>query len=272
MPVVPAGWTRVFSDDFATPTAFGTNPPGWYGPYSSGTGDTSNRRGQGRGIWLNSQSVMVGPGKSGDGFQVPSGVLDIWQHVANGTPISGLLIPDLPNYNANQGLTQECVAFVFRVVPNAAAGWKIVPLLWNDNDQGNEEVDSPEIEFTQNTVTTAVIFHDGNYVVPYFGYFNSQLGYSLNTGSYGIDLSKWTEWQTCRTNGKLTVTINGQLAFTATNGETFDQWGQTVTVTVPATSMHWVLQTETTTKFTQPSASSADHVEFDWVQITTPGS
>ena len=79
MPAVPAGWHTVFSDSFDTPTPFGTNPPGWYGPYSDGTGDTSNRRNMGKGIWLNSQSVMVGPGTSGDGSQVPAGVLDIWR-------------------------------------------------------------------------------------------------------------------------------------------------------------------------------------------------
>ena len=271
MPTVPAGWTRIFSDDFATPTAFGTNPPGWYGPYSNGTGDTSNRRGQGRGIWLNSQSVMVGPGTSGDGFQVPAGVLDIWQHVrADGVPISAVLIPDSSAYYQDHGLTAECVSFAFRVV-NPSPGWKIVPLLWNDSETGNEEVDSPEIEFSPNTVTTALHFPDGNQIVPYFGVSGGQYNYSLNTGSYGIDISKWTEWETCRNAGKLTVTINGQLAFTAANGQTFTQWGQNVTVTVPATAMHWVLQTETSTLATnQPSSSSADHVEFDWVTIDTP--
>jgi hypothetical protein len=35
--------------------------------------------------------------------------------------------------------------------------------------------------------------------------------------------------------------------------------------------MHWVLQTETSTLTNnQPAATSADHVEFDWVQITAP--
>jgi hypothetical protein len=107
--------------------------------------------------------------------------------------------------------------------------------------------------------------------VPYFGIASGVFNYSLATGSYGIDLTKWTEWETCRTAGKLTVSVGGQLAFTATDGETFDQWGQNVTVTVPATSMHWVLQTETSTLAgVQPAAGSADHVEFDWVQITTP--
>jgi hypothetical protein len=118
---------------------------------------TANRRGQGSGVWLNSQSVMVGPGVSGDGYQVPAGVLDIWQHVANGTPISAVLLPDTASYNASQGLTSECVSFVFRVV-NPSGGWKMVPLLWNDSGSGNEEVDSPEIEFTPDTVTTALHF------------------------------------------------------------------------------------------------------------------
>jgi hypothetical protein len=220
---------------------------------------------------------MVGPGSSGDGLQVPAHVLDIWQHVANGVPISAVLIPDAADYNADQGLTSECVAFVFRVV-NPAAGWKMVPLLWDDPAQpaglsatGNEEIDSPEIEFTPNTVTTALHFPDGNYVVPYFGQSGSIFNYSLATGSYGIDLNNWTEWQTCRTPGQLTVSIDGQQVFTATDGETFNQWGQQVTVTVPQTSMHWVLQTETSTLANnQPAANSADHVEFNWVQITTP--
>ena len=259
------------SDNFTTPTSFGTNPPGWYGPYSTGTGDTANRRGEGRGIWLNSQSVMVGPGQSGDGYQVPAGVLDIWQHVrSDGVPISAVLIPDTSTYYLNHGLTSECVAFEFRVV-DPAAGFKMVPLLWNDSETGNEEVDSPEIEFTPNTVTAAFHFSNGNQLVPYFGYFNGQLGSSLTTGSYGIDLTTWTEWQTCRTAGALTVTVNGQLAFTGANGQTFAQWGQSVTMTVPATSMHWVLQTETSTlPGVQPAPGASDHVEFDWVQITAP--
>jgi hypothetical protein len=279
MAAVPSGWHSVFSDNFATPTPFGTNPPGWYSPYSDGTGDTSNRAGVGNGVWLNSQSVMVGPGASGDGYQVPAGVLDIWQHVANGVPISAVLIPDQPDYNADQGLTSECVAFVFRVV-NPAAGWKMVPLLWDDPTQpagvtatGSEEIDSPEIEFTPNTVTTALHFPNANYVVPYFGETDNIFNYSLVTGSYGINLNNWTEWQTCRTPGQLTVSVDGQQVFTATNGETFNQWGQATTVTVPDTSMHWVLQTETSTLTNnQPAANSADHVEFDWVQITAPGS
>lgn len=278
MPAVPTGWHSVFSDNFSTPTAFGTNPPGWYGPYSDGTGDTSNRAGQGNGIWLNSQSVMVGPGASGDGYQVPAGVLDIWQHVANGVPISGVLIPDAPDYNADQGLTSECVTFVFRVV-NPAPGWKMVPLLWDDPTQpagvsaaGDEEIDSPEIEFTPDTVTTAIHFSDGDQVVPYFGLSGGLFDYSLVTGSYGINITNWTEWQTCRTPGQLTVAIDGQTVFTATSGETFNQWGDSVTATIPDTSMHWVLQTETSTLAdNQPAASSADHVEFDWVQITAPG-
>ena len=181
-----------------------------------------------------------------------------------------MLLPDSTSYNSSEGLTSECVSFVFRVV-NPAAGWKMVPLLWNDSGSGNEEIDSPEIEFTPDTVTTAVHFPDGDYVVPYFGIASGVFDYSLATGSYGIDLTKWTEWQTCRTAGKLTVSIDGQLAFSAANGQTFDQWGQNVTVTIPATQMHWVLQTETSTLIgVQPAPSSADHVEFDWVQITTP--
>jgi hypothetical protein len=270
MPAVPAGWHQVLADNFDTPTPFGTTPPGWYGPYSNGTGDTMARGGRGHGIWLSSQSVMVGPGKSGDGFDVPSGVLDIWQHVSNGTPISAVLIPDTPTYNMQSGLTQECVAFAFRVV-NPAPGWKIVPMLWNDSNSGTEEIDSPEVEFTPNTITTAMHMANGNQIVPYYGFFSGQLGFSMTTGSYGIDVSKWTEWQTCRTNGHLAVSVNGQLAFSASNGQTFDQWGQSLTVTVPAKSMHWVLQTETSTLANnQPAAGSADHVEFDWVQIVSP--
>ena len=82
---------------------------------------------------------MVGPGQSGDGYQVPAGVLDIWQHVrSDGVPISAVLIPDTGTYYLNHGLTSECIAFEFRVV-NPAAGFKMVPLLWNDSENGNEE-------------------------------------------------------------------------------------------------------------------------------------
>ena len=77
-------------------------------------------------------------------------------------------------------------------------------------------------------MTAAFHFSDGDQHEPNNGYFSGQLGSSLTTGSYGIDLTSWTEWQTCRTAGALTVTVNGQLAFAGANGQTFDQWGQSI--------------------------------------------
>jgi hypothetical protein len=274
MPVQP-GWTRKVNDDFATAAPFGMNPNGWYGPYSYGTGDTAERRGNGKGIWLNSQSVMVGPGASGDGLQVPASVLDIWQHVrSDGVPVSGVLLPDQAGYHKDLGATQEWISFAFRVL-DPAHGFKIVPLTWNDSETGNEEVDFPEIEFTPGTTTLALHFPNGQQVVPYIGYFNGKLGWSLNTGSYGFDITKWHLMSVRRTNGRLDCWIDSNPAsaaplMTFKDGDTGTQWGGAYTVTIPRTPMHWVLQTETSTLAnTQPAAGAANHVQFDWVTIDT---
>lgn len=277
LPTVQAGWKRLPVAQFNVATAFGTNPSGWYGPYSFGTGDTANRRGNGKGEWVNAKTVMVGPGTCPiDNLAVPANVLDICQHLENGIPYSAVLLPDLPNYNANQGSTQEWISFIFRVL-KPGFGWKMVPLLWNDSDTGNEEIDLPEIEFGPGTSTLALHFPSGDYQVPYFGYFNDKLGYSYTTGNYGLDLAQWTFVSQRRTVDSSGV---GHLAlwlsqspidistaapvFACKDGDTFTQWGASHTVTVPKTSMHWVLQTETSTLGgnNQPAAGSVDHVQF----------
>ncbi len=293
MPTVPSGWHTVFSSTFNTPESFGSvgesGPPGWYGPYSGGTGDTAQRRGQGSGEWVNNETVTVGPNNSGDGAAVPANVLDIWQHTQNGIPVSAVLIPDCTGtatngcsttpYNQDQGLTSECVSFEYRVV-NPVRGYKMVPLLWNDPNLSYAEVDSPENDFGNNTITMAMYFptypsNDSSYIDPNFSIANGVYSYNLNWGANtpsNINLNNWTEWETCRTPGELKLYIDGVLAFDGKDGQTFTQWGsQPGVIQVPQSSMHWVLQTETSTNVgEQPTSSVADHVQFNWVQITAP--
>lgn len=275
------GWDQIFADDFATPLAYGAWPQNsgtgngkdqwtnWNAPYD-GAADTS-----GQGI-RSVSTFCVGPNKSGDGSSVPASVLDTWQHLGlpsepyPGQYVSGVCLPSVSGYGYNGGREYQRITFAARAAKTP--GFKWVPLLWNDSETGNEEIDCPEGDFSENITQISVHFPNGNQQVFYL---NSEGGYSYANpsddgfaGFANFDPTVWHVYDQLWTPGSYQLYIDGVLYLATVNGETFDQFGENnIVVTISAVSMHWVLQTETSTFGYSPTAASSGHVQFDWVTI-----
>lgn len=136
---------------------------------------------------------------------------------------------------------------------NLAPGFKVAWLLWPDSGTnttgspsgvgGNGEIDYPEHDLNQNIKTSAFMHRQ-----------DATLGSDQFTCSINTDLSKWhtftTEWSKdlCR--------------FLCDDVEI----GKTTT-RVPSTSMHWILQSETSLSGIKPAATAVGDIEIDWVAV-----
>lgn len=281
------GWNQIFADDFTTPLPYGTWPTAnackwtnWNINYNAQPDTT------GHGV-RSVQAFTVGPNPSGDGSNVPASVLDSWQHLAGanepfaGQYVSGVCLPNVSGYGYGGGLsgrTYQRVTFAAR--GDAVPGWKWVPLLWPDSNSGNSEIDFPETDGGQMTAQMSLHFPswssgaaNASYIVYYL---NSQGSYSLANpfdddfaGFANFDPTAWHVYDQIWTPGVYQALVDEVLVVNAQNGQTYDQFGANgLTITVPNVSMHWTLQTETSTVGGEyPSPDGPAHVQFDWVVI-----
>lgn len=165
---------------------------------------------------------------------VRDGVLDYHLHVEDGEARAAALVPQLPTYGQLYG--RYAVRFRADPVP----GFKLTFLLWPDSEEWPEggEVNFPEGDLD--------------------GTFSAFMHHADPAGTQdqfptGQDFSRWRtaviEWRP----GEVRFLLDGQ------------QVGVSTTK-VPDESMHWVLQTETsTTPGEEPAPGASGHVQVDWV-------
>jgi hypothetical protein len=221
------GWDQVFTDNFSTAVPLGAFPAAVSGKWTAYTGqDTS-----GHGTYHAGKVVSVG-----------NGVMNKHLHTENGVHYVAAALPKIPGHSgAYDGLTYGRYAVRFRVdQPANLAGYKTAWLLWPDSDNWQEgEVDFPEGNLTG--TIGAFMHHRGNPQA------QEQYPTSVTYGGWHTAVIEWTP-----------QSVKFVLDDTVIGNDTATQF-------LPNTSMHWVLQTETTPS--GPNNTAAGNVQIDWVAI-----
>lgn len=138
---------------------------------------------------------------------------------------------------------------------DSVPGYKMAFLLWPDTDNwGEGEVDFPEASSLESSGT-------GNRI-----YANLYPPGNLQTGTPGPSTGFTTQtypansgWHTATIEwspGKLTFVLDGVPLGTKTSG-------------VPTTSMHWVLQLETSIDGPAANSTAAGNLQVDWAALYT---
>ncbi|WP_432495034.1 glycoside hydrolase family 16 protein [Kineococcus gypseus] len=165
---------------------------------------------------------------------VRDGVLDFRVHVDDGQPVSAALVPSLPTY----GQTHGRYAVRFRADP--VPGFKLTFLLWPDSERWP---DDGEVNFPEGDLdgTFGAFMHHAD---PAGGQDQFETGRTFADWHTAV-----VEWRP----GEVRFLLDGELVGTSTTS-------------VPSRSMHWVLQTETsTTPGREPRPGAEGHVQVDWV-------
>lgn len=222
------GWHQIFADDFTADAPLGswlTTYGGRWRAYPEPWRDTSKRG-------------MYSPGKV---LSASNGLLDMYIHSENGQPYVAAPEPKI-NGSGARGQTYGRYSVKFRV-PTALPGYKTAWLLWPDSNNSAEgELDFPEGNLSAGSTIHAYA-HDVNGVHSHNAFAaNSNQTYT----SWHIATIEW------RPTG-VTYFLDGVNLGTAPLSGT------------PKTPMHWILQTETALGGDAPLASTAGHVQVDWV-------
>lgn len=169
-------------------------------------------------------------------LSVSDGALDMYLHTENGRALGAAPIPLFDGKWSGQTYGRFSIRFRSDPLPGYGAGW----LLWPNSDNWNEgEIDFPEGDLDKQ-----------------FWAHNHCLG--------NPELSCWDKDTHTSFTGWHTATIEW-----VPGGVTFLLDGVSLGTSnqAPSTRMHLVLQTATTG--VQPAASTAGHVQIDWVSIWT---
>jgi hypothetical protein len=166
-------------------------------------------------------------------MSVQDGRLDYFVHTEDGTPYVAALMPRLPTYGQLYG------RYSVRFRADSVPGYKLAFLLWPDSEDWNDgEIDMPEGDL-------------GDTIHGYSHCVGNPMENCLAVET-GVSFDDWhvatVEWL----QGRTTFYLDG-----ASIGETTDG--------VPSTSMHWVLQVETSLEGPPPAPDAAGHVQVDWV-------
>jgi hypothetical protein len=220
-----SGWRQIFAEDFNSNVSVGGFPGSRYSNqftvYPDGAVDTAGQNG-GPSRYFPSKVVSV-----------YNGVLNLYLHSENGTPMGAALLPILPE-NHLYG------KYSLRFRSDAIAGFKFVSLLWPDSEvwPWDGEIDFPEGNLTEKFL--AFVHHQAG-----------RAGDDQDSFISGVDFSAWhtasIEW----TPGKVRFLLDG-----AVIGES--------TTRIPNTSMHWVLQAESCLS-NCPGTYGSGYFQVDWV-------
>jgi Glycosyl hydrolases family 16 len=221
------GWHQIFTDNFATNVPLGSFPAAVSSKWTAynGFADTS-----GHGTYDPSKVISVA-----------NGVMTMHLHTENGTHLVSAPLPIIPGHSsAYQGQTYGRYAVRFRADP--VPGYKTAWLLWPDDNKWNPE---GEIDFPEGNLDSTI------------GAFMHHRGNPSMQESYPTSATYNSSWHTAViewTPANVTFTLDGTVIGNDTN-----------TSVIPDTSMHWVLQTETTP--TGPTDTAAGDVQIDWVTM-----
>ena len=219
------GWHQIFAENFNTNASLGSFPGAAYGneftTYPDGTPDTAGQQGA---------PSRYEPSKV---VSVSNGLLNLYLHTQNGTPMAAAILPTLPG---NDLYGKYTVRFRSDELP----GFKVAWLLWPDSEvwPGDGEIDFPESDLSG--TINAFMHRQG-----------ATSGSDQDAYSTSATYSSWhtasIEW----TPNAVNFILDGQLIGQSTNR-------------IPNTPMHWVLQTESSLT-SCPAASTAGNLQIDWV-------
>ena len=219
------GWHQIFAENFNTPASLGAFPGNAYGNefsvYPDGARDTAGQQGA---------PSRYYPSKV---VSVSNGMLNLYLHSENGTPMAAAILPNLPG-NHLYG------KYTVRFRADSLAGFKTAWLLWPDNNNWphDGEIDFPENDL--NGTINAFMHREG-----------ASSGSDQDAFSTNATDSSWhtasIEW----TPSAVRFILDGQVIGTSTSR-------------IPDTPMHWVLQTESCLDGC-PAPSTAGNVQIDWV-------
>jgi Glycosyl hydrolases family 16 len=238
------GWRHVFADDFSVPTQ--TFPGSAYAAawwaYPSGWTDTSGSVGR--------PAAERGHYDCAKTCSVTSGVLTLSLHSEAGTPYVAAPVPRLPGSSGGVDSTPSGQLYGrysvrFRATVNGP-GYKTAWLLWPDSGDWprDGEIDYPEGSLDGGFA--GFVHHQG----ATSGSDQTRIPSSGSAGGYAPWHEATIEWSP----GKVEFFLDG-----ASIGAT--------TARVPATSMHWVLQSETEVTATPTPDTSTAVIEIDWVSV-----
>ena len=215
------GWKQIFTDDFATDVPLG----GFPGPYArkwSGYDGFPDTSGEGE----YAQRIL----------SVHDGVLDMYLHSENGTPLGAAPVPLINDGKwGGQVYGRYVIRFRSDDLPGYGTGW----LLWPDNGDWN----SGEIDFPEGSLSGHIQA------------FNHCLGNAHKKCMLGDTSSTYQGWHTATIEwlpDSLTFLLDGRVVAATTNN-------------IPNTPMRWTLQTATNGN--RPAPSTAGHLLIDWVAI-----
>ncbi len=215
------GWTQIFTDDFTTDVPMG----GFPGPYAN--------------KWTGYDGF---PDTAGDGeyaqriLSVHHGVLDMFLHSENGTPLGAAPVPSIGDVQwGGQVYGRYVIRFKSDHLPGYGTGW----LLWPNSGQWNDgEIDFPE----------------GSLAGKIQG-FNHCVGHAQDKCMRVDTPASFTQWHTATIEwrpDRLTFILDGKVVGTTTKD-------------IPTTPMRWTLQTATNGP--TPDPATAGHLLIDWVAI-----
>jgi chitodextrinase len=230
------GFTQVFTDNFTTNVPLGSFPQAvsgkWYAyPYS--WKDTSGN----------------GTYDPASGLSVHDGTLDMWLHtLANGEHVAEAPVPITVPGSHTYGAGQLYGRFSACFKADAVSGYKTAWLLWpnSENWPNDGEIDFPEGSLTGN-IEAFMHWQGGTSG-------SSQDAYSTSLPEAGAWHVVTIEW----TPSYVSFVLDGVQIGRSTDPSR-----------IPATPMHWVLQTETQSSVI-PTTASNGHVLVDWVAAWRP--
>ncbi|TMC22298.1 MAG: glycoside hydrolase family 16 protein [Chloroflexi bacterium] len=224
------GWHQIFVEDFNTDVAVGSFLGAAYKDkftvYADGVKDTAGQKGA---------PSRYYPSKV---VSVSGGLLNLYLHTENGTPMSAALLPILPGNNLYGKYT-------IRFRSDALAGFKTAWLLWpnSENWPHDGEIDFPEGSL--DGTMSGFVHHQ-----------NAEVGTDQDINSTSVTYTAWhtasIEWSP----NKVRFIVDDKLI------------GTSITQ-VPNTLMHWVIQTEACTP-TCPDVTTAGNLQIDWVTAYSP--
>ena len=242
------GWDQVFAESFKTSVPLGGFSGCVAGPTlisSACSGLPSNLRSRWWAYpdgWQDTEHHGIySPSRV---LSIHNGVLDYYLHTVDGTPVGAALVPKIPGGIRGGGLLYGAYVVRFRAEP--IRGYKTAWLLWPDREvwPAEGEVDFPEGDLSGDI--DAFMHHSGAASTP------AQDVYPT-TADYNAWHTAIIEW----TPGNCRFILDGQQIGASSES-------------VPRDPMHWVLQTETATDGSIPTASASGHVLIAWVAAYTP--
>ncbi len=224
------GWHQIFDEDFNTNVPTGSFPGSVYASkftaYPDGTQDTAGHQGA---------PSRYYPSKVAS---VSNGLLNLYLHTENGTPMAAAILPALPG---NHLYGKYTICFRSDTLP----GFKVAWLLWpnSGNWPHDGEIDFPESGLDE---TIKAFMHHLN------GASGSDQDAYNSTASYTSWHTASIEWSPNEVN----FILDGQSIGTST-------------ARIPDTPMQWVLQTESCLP-TCPTATTAGKLQIDWMTAYSP--